>query len=153
MRWIQQRNEFSCVAVAFLNLLKWSGQKATYAKDYKRWMEICGIDKTGSGLFWDVDGFYRLKKHIHLVEIRRFPTLSFIKKELKNGKMILLTCGWWDGLSRHLMPVTAFGDKGFFCVNTDDGHRWVSEEEFTRRYLQKHTKFRNCPICHVVRVR
>jgi hypothetical protein len=48
IRYIKQRNCYSCVPIAILNIYKWLGKKVTYKSSYKKLLKQTKCDKNGS---------------------------------------------------------------------------------------------------------
>lgn len=92
MRYVRQRNDFSCGPVAILNVLKWSGEKVALDSElYKTIYSDCGccIENEGSPIFYVRKA---ITKHCHKLRTR---WVEKIKKDdvidhLKNGGIIIL---------------------------------------------------------------
>ena len=48
VRWIAQKNKFSCGPIAILNILKWVGFPVSYKKDYNFWKKKCKCNCFGT---------------------------------------------------------------------------------------------------------
>lgn len=139
MRWIKQRNEFSCVPVAFLNILKWKGDRTTYRENYKTWAKECHTEKTGS---WNWTS--NLRKLDLEIKQRVQPSIREIIRELDSGSIVLMKSAWTGrfGNHGHAFLVTKNSGKSLFCVNVNGGHKWVSYRKFIRFYMEKFDDWR-----------
>lgn len=70
IRYVRQRNQYSCGPVAVLNAMKWAGMPVT-AKDHLKWVsEECKADRTGTWIS-DVDHFLRKLPCLKVRKVRR----------------------------------------------------------------------------------
>lgn len=135
-RWIKQRNGHSCVPVAFLNLMKWNGQRVSYKRDYTRLYKLTECSKDGAG---DWTTCLSLIKNT-ICETIKFPTYEQIWEATRAGSAVLLRTGFFSQrqLCGHLMMVVApEKGSGIFCVNTGDGHLQLNRRMFESWYLQR----------------
>ena len=94
IRWVGQNDNFRCGPVAIVNILKWAGVKEWYKQAVNSKMVsnlASSLLKTNSEGTLEKDMKRVLKKNINRIKVKRkSPSLSVIKKHLKNDGIILL---------------------------------------------------------------
>lgn len=128
-RYINQRDQFSCVPVVILNARKWLGHKVSYDRDYMNTRCQAGVIK-GKGAY--ATGFLRASRKLPKTRICR-PNWTKIKRTLKSGNAVIVRSRWDYG--GHIFLVTRMTDRSIFCVNVYGGHRWLSIRLFRSYYL------------------
>lgn len=135
MRWLLQRNRFSCLPIALMNLQIWLDHPVSYKRDYPVWRDRCGCSRKRSGRY--STSFGNVWDHIrginHVKYVR--PSLGQIKKAVKRGVVIMNSIINIDDGHAFLIPeVDAYG---LFCVNVCGQHLWLSDFEFVRHFLRE----------------
>lgn len=138
MRFIKQKNSYSCVPVAFLNIMKWLGVRTTYKENYHLWKMAVNTDKDGSAFKYWFPALNALP-HIKVNEIKVTDISNYLSKNI----IILLCSAWYYGLDiqKHMLLVVKEKDDKFFCVNTCNGHEWLAKSIFAEYYLQSIRSF------------
>jgi hypothetical protein len=132
MRYLAQRNSFTCAPVMFLNLYKWAGRCAVNS-DIKPWIKKTRCTRNGSDILF----YGKLIKEIPFIKvrIRNRPTLNEIDKELGKGNSVIVRSKAADDM-KHLFLVVERSEKSFYCTNVDGNqHRWIPKEQFRKKYL------------------
>lgn len=140
-KWIYQKNNFSCVPIGLLNVMRWAGHNVSYNKDYKRW---CKKLKCRAGWGTDWVDYHKFLPKISKIKIidKDHLTISQIDASLKEGKVVLLRSFIED--VGHLSLIVARTNKSFFVVGDPHGYmlknnRWVRKKVFKKRFLKKNS--------------
>ena len=90
MRFVRQKNNFSCAPIAILNAAKWAGKKLSYKKDYKRIVDDLKCNKDGTKIS-NIDRILRqeLVHHSRVLKIKN-PTYIRAMRHIRSGGSILL---------------------------------------------------------------
>jgi len=132
-RYIKQRDQFSCVAIAILNARKWLGHKVSYDRDYMSVRCKAGlIIGVGTG----ARGFLRAARGLPLTRICK-PTYAKIKKAIKAGNAVIVRSRWPQPRGGHIFLITKLTKRSVFCVNVYGGHVWRSRRIFKGYYLYR----------------
>lgn len=131
IRYIKQRDQFSCAPVVILNALKWLGHDVSYARDYVSTRGLAGSIK---GYGTPARGFLRAARKLPMTRICQ-PNWSKIKRALKDGHAVIVRSRWPNG--SHIFLVTRMTDRSVFCVNVYGGHVWRSLRIFRSYYLYR----------------
>ena len=119
-RYISQKDNYSCGPVAFINLMKWSGENVTY-KDINFYKEFLMCDKSGTfrGVFSvAIESLYNLNvKHVSN------PRSKDIDGCLDKGGSVVLVYSFYDEDEEdceagHFMFVTKKCKKTYLCHNS-----------------------------------
>lgn len=132
MRYVKQRDSYSCGPIALLNILKWSGLRKTY-KDLPILQKEC---KCNNGT-WPEDLQKAVKKYSNLKSFsRRKPSILKIDQHLKRHGAVILVCYWsdeWDEeIEGHFITIVGCKDKEYVCLNshiTKTAISYISREE------------------------
>lgn len=154
MRWLKQRNEYSCGPIVMLNILKWAGYKVSYKKDYKYWKEKLKCDRTyGTNTFRYMEAVSKIP-NIKMYTCRGNLTFRQIKKALSNGALVLLNSAYsfnvGDPAGTHVLLVSKKTKKSLFLVNSHRGHSWFTKNEFKKYYMQKNRVIMNYPNAYFI---
>ena len=119
VRYIKQRNRFSCAVIAIINARKWQGQKLSYCSCYKHYSKI-------NDSWWD------LWQEISNLgaEIDIHPTVKKIEKILNSEKSVLVYSKCRH--DAHLYNIVKHTKKSFLCLNVcwNITSEWISKSEF-----------------------
>lgn len=131
MQYSTQRNNYTCVPVAFLNIYKWAGVRP---EGIKSWIKKTACTKAyGSHM-----GVYgKVFKDIPFVKTRtrNNPTLQQIDSELEKGNVVAVRSRLANG-SKHLFLVVNNTRCRYHCINDIAGeNKWMSKEGFQKKYL------------------
>lgn len=125
MKYVAQRNLYSCGPIAIINALKWAGQNVTYKKYYKKLIRKTKCTYSGThdlnisvALFDYVNSFNKIE---WLVE----PTIKDINKHLSSGGAAIIS---YDLLSNevkerecHFLLVVKKEKEYYHVVNGTQG--------------------------------
>lgn len=133
VRWLRQRDAYSCVPVALMNIAKAFGEGVTY-QDLPKYKKLCHTNSEGSDVYTSRKLLFR---DFHVKKQILHPTMSQLRKYLAENYMILLrSCTLY---SAHLFILAAATESSFYCVNIYRGHGWVPNQNFKDWYLKKTT--------------
>lgn len=93
LRWIKQRDQYSCGVVAVINALKWAGYNATYNKDFKRLKKACKCTFEGT-FVEDLDRVIRSYKGLIVLpedEPMSAPSIKLVDDCLGAGGAIIIS--------------------------------------------------------------
>ena len=137
-RWIKQRDSFSCVTVAILNLLKWAGVSVTYESGFDYWKQKANQTHDGSHIR-DYSAIFSQIPNIKFTRKTR-PTLEEIDEVLFNGNTVLLRSAWDENgdIHRHILLITGRTEKSLFLTNTFRGHAWFAKWLVKAWYMEEH---------------
>lgn len=128
MRWLQQRDCYSCGPVALYNALRWQGTKVSPAdlKKFKRLLK-CRAPAGTPLPNWTRGisryGFPRI----------RYLDLTKLQCELLRGNGLLInSANPWNAFHRHYYFVPCGNLSRVFCVNIDGGHKWLMWSQFQK---------------------
>lgn len=147
VRWIAQKNNFSCGPVAILNILKWAGFPVSYNKDYKFWKTKCKCTEYGTHQPLFQKCLINLKNILSTP--KNLPTISSIEDAIKNNQLVVMKSTFMIDSKRdlgHFFVISEMTEHSFFCVNDVEGkHNWYDKEIFAQYYLQYHRSY--CDTC------
>ena len=141
-RYLSQRNGYSCVPVALINLAKWLGLGWSYRKHYERAMTLTQCDPKS--------GTCRKRFALALVQMKvKFDYLGLVNTAditaaLDDGMSVVLGVAWYNGpnLCHHMLMIADQTDDEFQVIN---GHtpcgmypqteRWMGKQEFAEEYM------------------
>lgn len=117
MRFIRQRDQYSCGPIAILNALKWTGISITYRSHFKKIKTLC---KTTMNWGTTPENITKVlldySEHLNF-EIKELVTLKSIDKHLKAGGALILE--YWfneDGIY----------DGHYVFIFQRDGHDFIT---------------------------
>jgi len=140
MKYTRQRNDFSCVPVAILNMLKWAGEKvALNSKTYKKIYKDCECNKDGTKVS-KIGGV--LKKYCKL----KVKSAGNVLNHLKDDGVILLgfsELGW-----EHCIVIIKYKRK-FLAINYRTVEPYIKKQKetvcsITKKHLSKMLSNRIC---------
>ena len=144
MRYLVQRNEFSCGPIAIINTLKWCGARATYSSHYKKLVKDCKTDIHGTS---DSAFSYQLKRYtrglVSEIVTDVGPELNNIMSHLENGGLVLLA----HELPRygHFVCLT-YNAEAILAINDHKGNT----KKISKRTLKSWLKFKDINYCFYV---
>jgi len=154
IRWISQKNNFSCGPIAILNLLKWIGLSISYKRNYEKLFKSCKC--TWKGTHQHV--FQKCLDKINGVVIcpKNLPTIESIEAAIQLGQIVIMKSSYVmeKTVEGHFFIISEMTEDKFFCINIGDQsslplpkgkHMWVHKVLFAQYYLQYHRKF--CSTC------
>ena len=135
MRWIKQRNNFSCATIAILNLMKWLGLRISYKRDYNRIRKKLHCDGSHGTYVRDFEKVIQTIKQA-VIQRKRNPTVRDLQKAIDAGYLVILRYK----ISRYVNHVVVLHKRNhhcFFIVNINkDGHWWY-DNAFLKRRLDR----------------
>lgn len=128
VRYVKQRDHYSCGPVAIMNILKWVGVKFNYRDRIEVLQEACKCSPPRGTKHAAFDKALRLVAELLPVDIcvRRVhrPKLCQIEEHLRSGGAVVLNYRWEadeEGFSRHFMLLTkVYGDGKYFLTVNDN---------------------------------
>lgn len=147
IRWIAQKNLYSCGPVAILNTLKWLGARVSYKKNYGLWKKKCRCNHEGTHQHYFQGCLDTIKNA--LVTPKNLPTMACIEDSLDRGRLVIMKSSYMmdtRNVEGHFFIVSEMTDDRFFLVNVAGRHTWITKLEFAQRYLQYHRMF--CEFCN-----
>ena len=133
VKYLKQRNSFSCGPIAIINAYKWLGLKYSY-KNLKELEKELDCDSSGTS-----------HESIHLALLFKFNKVNRYQKPLnidkiisnfenKNNAMVLsFAYQEFDQINMHVCFVSEYKDKKFYIHNYSKlkAHYWISEQELS----------------------
>lgn len=128
VRYVKQRDKYSCGPVAIMNVLKWVGVKFTYNTRIKVLQEICNCIPIRGTKHAAFDKAFRRTMELLPIDIRvrrvHRPKLKQIEDHLRSKGIVILNYRWQSkgvkGISRHFMLLTKiYGTGKYFLVVND----------------------------------
>lgn len=89
MRFVKQRNQYSCGPVVILNALKWAEQKVSYKSHFKKLKKLTKCNLDGS-VFSKVKGAIYSYSNIFKIGTDRITSIKRLEIYIKNGAGIIL---------------------------------------------------------------
>jgi hypothetical protein len=145
MRFLKQKNIFSCGPIALMNIHKWLGHRCAYKTHYKKICKKvkCTTDSGGCSLDLFADCLYAMAKVLprhtagectaYRVKHRQ-GLIGRISHALENGHVVVADY-LFDEISpqgdkySHIYIIIDQTEKSFYCLNYHLGHRWVSKNK------------------------
>ena len=147
IRWIAQKNEFSCGPIAILNILKWIGFQVNYKKDYNFWKKKCKCDYSGTHQSNFQYCLNNLKNITNIPKHR--PTISSIEDALNTSQIVIMKSTFMVDSKKdlgHFFIISEMTDDKFFCINDfKSSHKWYDKKVFAQYFLQYHRSY--CDTC------
>lgn len=136
MRFVKQRNGYTCGPIALLNLGKALGLPWTYKSHFKQLVEACQTDKDGTIRSLLQRVMHQLFSDYRIVKVCR-PTLATIE-ELVKDNVILVSSAWKDKgmIRKHAFVVDAVTEKSLKAINIVHGS-WITKDLFKRYYMDE----------------
>lgn len=127
MRYVKQRDHYSCGPVAIMNVLKWVGVRFNYQERIKVLQEACDCVPTRGTRHAAFDRALRLAAKLVTADVRirrvHRPKLSQIEEHLRSGGAVVLNYRWKTdekGFSRHFMLLTKVYGSGKYFLTVND---------------------------------
>lgn len=123
MRFIRQRDQYSCGPIAIINALKWAGAYLTYKSDFKKIKNLCKTTISWGTTPENISKVLSVySEHINF-EVKALITLKIIDKHLKSGGSVILEYwfnedGVYDG---HYVFIFRKDGHDFIAVNNMNG--------------------------------
>jgi hypothetical protein len=117
MRYVSQRDSYSCGSIAVLNTLKWSGMRVTYKSHMKRVNKLCNANISG---ILDRDITTALSHYKSLkFRVRRCITMRQLDSHLKKGGCAIIAYEFrlLDEECGHYIFIPGKKDDNFIIVN------------------------------------
>jgi len=142
MRFVRQRDNYSCGPVAIMNVLKWAGHPINYQDSISQLQRLCNCrPKDGKGtMHSDFDRALRkIADRLGSFKVRRVhrPALSEIEEHLQAGGLVILNYYWrkkGEGY-RHFSILADVKPSGKYFLTVNDfahgpAERIVSRKKF-----------------------
>lgn len=146
IRWIAQRNKYSCGPIAILNVMKWAGLQVNYKKDYKFLSQKCRCTKDGTHQY----SFQKCLDNIKNTSVlqKNLPTIASIEESIESKSIVVMKSSYLlrpKKVEGHFFIISEMTDDQFFCVNVYGRHEWYNKYIFAQHYLQYHKAY--CEVC------
>jgi hypothetical protein len=146
IRWIAQKNLYSCGPVAILNTLKWIGFPISYKQNYKFWKKKCRCTEGGTHQHYFQICLNNIKNAT--IISKNLPTIESIEHALASEQIIIMKSSYVldkRKIEGHFFIISNMTDEQFFCVNVEGKHMWYNKKLFAQYYLQYHRAY--CDFC------
>lgn len=143
VRYVKQRDKYSCGPVAVMNVLKWVGVEFNYQERIDVMRRVCECRPPNGTKHAAFDRALRITAELLPVDLRvrlvYKPKLGQIEEHLRAGGIIVLNYRWRRGGegARHFMLVTKISDTGRSFLVVNDHRSGRAARRITR------TKFKN----------
>jgi hypothetical protein len=146
IRWIAQKNLFSCGPVAILNTLKWLEFPISYHQNYEFWKRKCRCNKEGTHQHY----FQKCLDNIKNANIiaKSLPTIENIEQALISDQLVIMKSSYIlekRKIEGHFFIISEMNHEEIFCVNVEGKHMWLNKTLFAQYYLQYHKMY--CDFC------
>lgn len=119
VRFLRQRDEYSCGPIAVLNALKWAGLSLTYKQNFKEIKELCKTTKSWGTTPSNITNV--LSQYIEYIcfEVKELITLKDIEKHIKHGGALILEYWFKDDLEfdGHYVFILEKDEDSFIIAN------------------------------------
>lgn len=92
IRYVKQKNKYTCGPVAIINIMKWCGYNTSYKKDIKKIIKTTNTD-VGGTYFYEIGLALENVRNIKTL-IRHKINITEIKKQLKMNNVVLIDFDW-----------------------------------------------------------
>lgn len=144
VRYVKQRDHYSCGPVAIMNVLKWVGVRFNYRDRIKAFQEACSCIPTRGTNHSSFDRALRQIVGLLPVDVRvrrvHRPKLSQMEEHLRSGGIVVLNYRWEaeeEGFSRHFMLLTKVYGSGKYFLTVNDRRRGPAAQAIHRSTLKK----------------
>lgn len=150
MRYVKQRDEYSCGPLSILNLCKWAGIHYSYDSEFYRWIKKgCGCCPGYGSEDHKIEAVLRklANRYGWAVRKRKDVSIGTIKEELGKGNAVLC-CFNYDEWDDHIALLTHYDKRGVWAVN------WWLHKDAVRRVGWKYLEYvrrRKNFICWFIR--
>lgn len=130
VRYIKQKNDYSCSAVVLMNARKWQGEKISYAKHYPEYRKKLLLTPELT------EEDYWTRWLMLIQEISRIggdacirPTVKRVERMLTKGYAVMVYEDCDEKEYAHIYIIVKQTEKSFYCVNFDYeyAHKWVKK--------------------------
>ena len=147
MKYINQKDDYSCGATAAYNALAWAGQRLRLRRDWQKVQRGTRCTRAdGAEVYAIAKYLKRQLKNGCTITRRRYPKLGYIEQHLKNKGAVVLCYKWgnirWGGTWGHYILIIRkecdmWGNEGYVVVN--EGSRTIQtiDRGTLRGYLRK----------------
>ena len=144
MRFVKQRNQFSCGILAIINTKKWLGLKASYKKDYKKTARFCKTTTDGTKREKISAALDKLSDYL-TYEFMYLVTFKQIKEHLVTGGAIILEYFFleYPGMHDGHYEILMYENEKFYSINgmsSAPAKQIISEDNIKKKLRCK--KFR-----------
>lgn len=141
MRWIRQRNKFSCGVVAILNVMKWAGRGATYEKDYAPIAKRLRLSRTGSC----PKAFEQALSAVKQIQVKKKldPSLRDLRRAIGPDSIVVLRYTHSRNIN-HVVLLEKQNQNFFFIVNIDTNGHWWYDNSFVRKRVRRRKSIAYC---------
>jgi len=124
MRYIKQKDTYSCGPVALINALKWAGFKYTY-KDLKRFQRLCKCTYPNGCSWNDFTSAIRSMSKLMTTTRKNWPGILDINNHLREGGIIVLSYRLDPLDNSHYLLIVDYdpAKKEYTVVNKDGGEK------------------------------
>ena len=134
MRWIKQRNRFSCAPIAMLNIRKWAGGKISYQRNYQEMCRLCECSpESGSPKWLNV---LESMSDLRITKLR-FPLVGDVLRHLHQGIALIRGVPTWSEIP-HGFLLAGVSEDDVLCVNIwrdKQATRWVPTDWLDKHYF------------------
>lgn len=133
MRYIKQRDNYSCGPVALANAMKWAGSKDSASALRKHFIPICNCTPEDGGTRpWDLHSALETIDIISFDKIE-YPSLQDLDDHLDGGGIVLLRVRYEDG--GHYFLCTRRTPQMYEVINRKSDHK--TKALVSRRTMDK----------------
>lgn len=147
LRYVKQRETYSCGPVAIMNVCKWAGEQFAYQEAFKPLRRLCACSTKKGTKHAAFDKALRtMAKRVGGLRVRRVhrPKLGQMEKHLRLGGAVVLNFRWKTEVEdyRHFSLLTEIADwdLNFFRIvnNYQSGPAaiWISRSQFKKHNLR-----------------
>lgn len=124
VRFLRQRDQYSCGPIAILNALKWAGLQLTYKDNFKQIKKLCKTTASWGTTPENITNVLsKYTEHLNF-EIKALITLKDIERHLKKGGAVILEYWFKENLDiydGHYVFIFQIFGKDFVVANGIDG--------------------------------
>lgn len=132
MRYMKQRDNYSCGPVALANVMKWAGSKKSAGSLRKYFMPICKCSPENGTRPWEIHNALLTIDDISFEKVE-YPGLQDLDGHLDDGGIVLLRVRYEDG--GHYFICTRRTQKMYEVINRKVDH--VTKSLVSRKTMSK----------------
>lgn len=141
MRYITQRDEYSCGAIALANAMKWAGERISWKESANSIRKMCRTNTEHGTWFRDLDRV--IKRYFKNVEFRWNLSLEEMDDHLRSGGAVVYNYTMRDDEEMgHYIFIDGISDSGksYYVVNAcfESKGECYPRRRFTRGAFRKH---------------
>jgi len=142
MRYVKQRDKYSCGPVAIMNVLKWAGYAFNYEDSLPVLQKLCKCISVTGTKHANFDRALRLvTSRFKVFKVRRVhrPKLWQIEEHLREGGLVILNYYWRKDEEghRHFMLLDGVSDSGKSFSTINDFSKGPAYRRMTRRKFKR----------------